>query len=66
MVKYANVPISDAHIHVFWNMTLDKREALLSRVIEECGYDTVTVLSQPLKIGRVKDSALISGRGTDV
>jgi len=43
-VKYKNLPISDGHIHTFWDMTIEEREKLLLSLIEEFGYDTVTIL----------------------
>ena len=52
-MKYADLPISDAHIHVFWNMPLAEREALLARVMAECGYDSVTVLAIPYATSRL-------------
>lgn len=52
-MNYAKTPISDAHIHVFWDMPLEKREEQLKRVMEECGYDTVTVLTIPYSASRL-------------
>lgn len=52
-MNYAKTPISDAHIHVFWDMPLEKREEQLKRVMEECGYDTVTVLAIPYATSRL-------------
>lgn len=43
-MKYKNLPISDGHIHTFWNTTIEDREKLLMELIEEFGYDTVTIL----------------------
>jgi len=53
IMNYAKVPISDAHIHVFWDMLLEKREEQLARVMEECGYDTVTILTIPYSTSRL-------------
>ena len=43
-MKYKNLPISDGHIHTFWDMTIEEREKLLLSLIDEFGYDTVTIL----------------------
>lgn len=42
-----NIPISNAHIHAFWNMPLADREKLLKRLMDELQYDTVTILDIP-------------------
>ena len=48
-----NIPISNAHIHTFWNMPLSEREALLKDLMEKLGYDTVTTLSIPYNTQRI-------------
>lgn len=52
-MQYANIPISDGHIHTFWNMPLEKREALLFRLMEDLHYDTVTILDIPYSTTRL-------------
>lgn len=52
MKKYLDIPIEDAHIHVFWNMLLEKREALLLELMEKFNYDSVTILSIPFNAHR--------------
>ena len=46
-MSFADLPISDSHIHIFWDIPLAEREKLLREVMEELGYDTVTVLTIP-------------------
>lgn len=52
-MKYKDIPISDSHIHIFWNMLLEKKEALLKELIEKFNYDTVTILSIPFSAARL-------------
>ena len=52
MINY-NLPISNAHIHTFWNMPLEKREALLAELMEKLHYDTVTTLAIPYNAHRL-------------
>lgn len=46
-MRFSDLPISDAHIHLLWDLPLAEREALLCRLVRELGYDTVTVHSIP-------------------
>ena len=48
-----NIPISNAHIHAFWDMYLGEREALLKKIMDELGYDTVTILDIPYSTSRL-------------
>ena len=52
-MEYLNIPTSDAHIHLFWNMSLEKREAQLNRLIKEFNYDTVSILTIPYNCTRL-------------
>ena len=52
-MKYLDIPTSDSHIHLFWNMSLEKREELLYRLMKELNYDTVTVLTTPYNSTRL-------------
>ena len=46
-MNFSELPISDAHIHLLWDLSLAEREALLGRLIRELNYDTVTVHAIP-------------------
>lgn len=48
-----SIPISNAHIHTFWNMPLQKREDLLKELMEKLNYDTVTTLAIPYNATRL-------------
>lgn len=48
-----SIPISNAHIHTFWNTPLEKRETLLKELMEKLNYDTVTTLSIPYNTQRI-------------
>ena len=48
-----SIPISNAHIHTFWNMPLEKREILLKELMEKLNYDTVTTLAIPFNSHRL-------------
>ena len=52
-MPFADLPISDSHIHIFWDIPLAEREKLLREVMEELGYDTVTVLTIPYSASRL-------------
>lgn len=55
-MEYKNIPISDSHIHVFWNMPLRDKTELLNKIIEKNNYDTVTVLCIPVCSSRLVKS----------
>ena len=46
-MRFSDLPISDAHIHLLWDLPLAERETLLGRLMRELGYDTVTVHAIP-------------------
>ena len=46
-MRFSDLPISDAHIHLLWDLPLAERETLLCRLIRELNYDTVTVHAIP-------------------
>ncbi len=48
-----NIPTSDAHIHIFWNMLLAEREKQLATLMEKFNYDTVTILAIPYNSTRL-------------
>lgn len=52
-MKYLDIPTSDSHIHLFWNMSLEKREQQLYRLMNELNYDTVTILTIPYNATRL-------------
>lgn len=52
-MKYLNLPISDSHIHIDWNMPLCKRIELLEKVIKKHNYDTVTICPVPFVHDRI-------------
>jgi len=52
-MEYLNIPISDSHIHLDWNMTIDKKMNLLEKIIEKNNYDTVTVCPVPYVSDRI-------------
>lgn len=52
-MNFVPVPISDSHIHIFWNMPLAEREVLLRRLMDRFGYDTVTLLAIPYSTTRL-------------
>ena len=52
-MSYLNIPTSDAHIHVFWNMLLEEKEKLLGELMEKFNYDTVTILTIPYNSTRL-------------
>lgn len=51
-MKYLDLPISDCHIHTFWDMELEKREALLMDIMKKMGYETATILANPFNAAR--------------
>jgi len=51
-MNYKNIPISDAHIHVFWDKPLKERLELLKSIMEKHNYDTATILAIPLNSAR--------------
>ena len=52
-MSYLNIPTSDGHIHVFWNMLLEQKEKLLQELMENFSYDTVTILTIPYNSTRL-------------
>ncbi|MBQ5747058.1 MAG: amidohydrolase family protein, partial [Clostridia bacterium] len=48
-----NIPTSDAHIHIFWNMLLAEREKQLAKLMDKFNYDTVTILTIPYNSTRL-------------
>ena len=46
-MRFSDLPISDAHIHLLWDLPLAERETLLCRLMREFGYDTVTLHAIP-------------------
>ena len=46
-MNFLKFPISDAHLHLLWDLPLAEREALLGWLIGELHYDTVTLHAIP-------------------
>lgn len=51
-MEYKNLPISDSHIHIFWDMSLEERLELLKKIMKKHNYDTATILTIPLNSAR--------------
>lgn len=51
-MKFADLPIINAHIHAFWNMPLSEREVLLKSLMDELKYEQVTILDIPYNFQR--------------